>query len=72
MLNFVFRSEAKQGQYLFDIPTVANSIGITAIDLSNQLQNLKVDIVRKQINFSPSVIYFKLHKVISCFIFFYS
>jgi len=42
MLNFVFRSEAKQGQYLFDIPTVANSIGITAIDLSNQLQNLKV------------------------------
>ena len=72
MLNFVFRSEAKQGQYLFDIPTVANSIGITAIDLSNQLQNLKVDIVRKQINFSSSVIYFKLHKVISCFIFFYS
>ncbi|KAK4551881.1 hypothetical protein RGQ29_032243 [Quercus rubra] len=35
------KSEAKQGQYLFDIPTVANSIGITAIDLSNQLQNLK-------------------------------
>lgn len=72
MLNFVFRSEAKQGQYLFDIPTVANSIGITAIDLSNQLQNLKVDIVQKQINFSFSVIYFKLHKGISCFIFFYS
>ncbi|XP_059445043.1 ATP-dependent DNA helicase Q-like 5 isoform X2 [Corylus avellana] len=35
------KSETKQGQYVFDIPTVANSIGITAIDLSNQLQNLK-------------------------------
>lgn len=36
------KSETKQGQYLFDIPTVANSIGITAINLSNQLQNLKL------------------------------
>ncbi|KAG2706735.1 hypothetical protein I3760_05G116400 [Carya illinoinensis] len=35
------KSETKQGQYVFDIPTTANSIGITATDLSNQLQNLK-------------------------------
>lgn len=42
MVTEIFRSEVKQGQYVFDIPTVANSIGITAIDLSNQLQNLKV------------------------------
>lgn len=32
----------KQGEYVFDIPTVVNSIGITTTDLSNQLQNLKV------------------------------
>ncbi|XP_041010352.1 ATP-dependent DNA helicase Q-like 5 isoform X2 [Juglans microcarpa x Juglans regia] len=36
------KSETKQGQYVFDIPTTANSIGITATDLSNQLQNLKL------------------------------
>ncbi|XP_024025735.1 ATP-dependent DNA helicase Q-like 5 [Morus notabilis] len=35
------KSEMKQGEYVFDIPTVANSIGITTTDLSNQLQNLK-------------------------------
>ncbi|KAK9276614.1 hypothetical protein L1049_006149 [Liquidambar formosana] len=36
------KSEVKQGQYVFDIPTVANSNGFTAISLVNQLQNLKL------------------------------
>lgn len=36
------KSETKQGHYVFDIPTVANSIGITTIDILNQLQNLKL------------------------------
>ncbi|KAJ6981357.1 hypothetical protein NC653_024686 [Populus alba x Populus x berolinensis] len=36
------KSETKQGQYVFDIPTVANSIGVTTTELSNHLQNLKV------------------------------
>ncbi|XP_031384667.1 ATP-dependent DNA helicase Q-like 5 [Punica granatum] len=36
------KSETKQGQYIFDIPTVANSIGITAAELSNHLQHLKL------------------------------
>ncbi|XP_031268019.1 ATP-dependent DNA helicase Q-like 5 [Pistacia vera] len=36
------KSEIKQGQYVFDIPTVANSIGATATDVSNQLLNLKL------------------------------
>ncbi|CAB4294759.1 unnamed protein product [Prunus armeniaca] len=36
------KSETKQGQYVFDIPTVANSIGVTATILSNHLQNLKL------------------------------
>ncbi|KAF8399902.1 hypothetical protein HHK36_015772 [Tetracentron sinense] len=40
-LNDIFRSETKQGHYVFDIPTVANSIGLPTIGLSNQLQNLK-------------------------------
>ncbi|PPD98303.1 hypothetical protein GOBAR_DD04681 [Gossypium barbadense] len=35
------KSEIKQGQYVFDIPTVANSIGVAPGDLSNHLQNLK-------------------------------
>ncbi|PON64792.1 DNA helicase, ATP-dependent [Parasponia andersonii] len=35
------RSEMKQGEHVFDIPTLANSIGVTTTDLSNQLQNLK-------------------------------
>ncbi|CAA6660078.1 unnamed protein product [Spirodela intermedia] len=35
------KSEAKQGHYIFDIPTVANSTGITAIELLNHLQKLK-------------------------------
>ncbi|WCJ38690.1 ATP-dependent DNA helicase Q-like 5 [Euphorbia peplus] len=35
------KSETKQGQYVFDVPTVANSIGVTTVDLSNHLQNLK-------------------------------
>ncbi|KAK3014217.1 hypothetical protein RJ639_008962 [Escallonia herrerae] len=37
------KSEVKHGQYVFDIPTVANSIRVPAIDISNQLQNLKMD-----------------------------
>ncbi|KAM7268981.1 hypothetical protein ACFE04_024478 [Oxalis oulophora] len=36
------KSELKQGQYLFEIPNVANSLGVTAVDLSNRLQNLKL------------------------------
>ncbi|KAJ8758834.1 hypothetical protein K2173_002613 [Erythroxylum novogranatense] len=36
------KSEAKQGQYVFDISVVANSLGITPLDLSNHLQNLKL------------------------------
>ncbi|KAJ0037561.1 hypothetical protein Pint_23667 [Pistacia integerrima] len=36
------KSEIKQGQYVFDIPTVANSIGATATDVSNRLLNLKL------------------------------
>ncbi|EEF47546.1 rothmund-thomson syndrome DNA helicase recq4, putative [Ricinus communis] len=36
------KSETRQGQYVFDIPTIANTIGVTAIELSNHLQNLKV------------------------------
>ncbi|KAJ9169372.1 hypothetical protein P3X46_017575 [Hevea brasiliensis] len=36
------KSETKQGQHVFDVPTVANSIGFTTIDLSNHLQSLKL------------------------------
>ncbi|KAL5991137.1 hypothetical protein ACLOJK_012043 [Asimina triloba] len=36
-----FPSETKQGHYVFDIPTVANSIGIATTELLNQLQHLK-------------------------------
>ncbi|XP_050372135.1 ATP-dependent DNA helicase Q-like 5 [Argentina anserina] len=36
------KSEIRQGQYVFDIPTVANNIGVTTTILSNHLQNLKV------------------------------
>ena len=32
----------RQGDYVFDVPTLANGIGVTTTDLSNQLQNLKV------------------------------
>ncbi|XP_057949514.1 ATP-dependent DNA helicase Q-like 5 isoform X2 [Malania oleifera] len=35
-------SETKQGQYVFDMPSVANGIGFTASDILNQLQNLKL------------------------------
>lgn len=42
MLAETLRCETKQGQHVFDIPTVANSIGLTTSHLSNQLQNLKV------------------------------
>ncbi|KAJ4839396.1 hypothetical protein Tsubulata_916850 [Turnera subulata] len=35
------KSETKYGQYVFDIPTVASSIGVTITDLSSHLQNLK-------------------------------
>ncbi|KAG5521911.1 hypothetical protein RHGRI_034211 [Rhododendron griersonianum] len=34
-------AEIKHGQYVFDIPTVANSIGVSAVDISNMLQDLK-------------------------------
>ncbi|TYH31522.1 hypothetical protein ES288_A01G179300v1 [Gossypium darwinii] len=33
--------DTAQGQYVFNIPTVANSIGVAPGDLSNHLQNLK-------------------------------
>ncbi|KAJ6771511.1 ATP-DEPENDENT DNA HELICASE Q4 [Salix koriyanagi] len=36
------KSETKQGQYVFDMPTVANSIGVTTTELSNHLYNLKL------------------------------
>lgn len=35
-------SEIKEGHHVFDIPTLANTIGISTNDLLNQLQNLKV------------------------------
>ncbi|KAL3368603.1 hypothetical protein AABB24_009456 [Solanum stoloniferum] len=35
-------SEIKDGQYIFDIPSVANSIGLQIVDLSNHLQTLKI------------------------------
>ncbi|CAH9120317.1 unnamed protein product [Cuscuta epithymum] len=35
------KSEIKDGQYVFDIPSVANSIGLQPADLSNHLQTLK-------------------------------
>ncbi|XP_010248891.1 PREDICTED: ATP-dependent DNA helicase Q-like 5 isoform X2 [Nelumbo nucifera] len=36
------KSETKQGYYIFDMPTVANSTGMTIANLSNHLQKLKV------------------------------
>ncbi|KAI4336613.1 hypothetical protein L6164_015117 [Bauhinia variegata] len=36
------RSENKQGQYVFDIPSVANDMGVTAVELSSQLYDLKL------------------------------
>ncbi|KAK7399982.1 hypothetical protein VNO78_11180 [Psophocarpus tetragonolobus] len=36
------RSENKHGQYTFDIPTVANDMGVTAVELTNQLYELKL------------------------------
>nr|KYP52969.1 ATP-dependent DNA helicase Q4 [Cajanus cajan] len=36
------RSEKRQGQYIFDIPTVANDMGVTAVELTNQLYDLKL------------------------------
>ncbi|KAF7839813.1 ATP-dependent DNA helicase Q-like 5 [Senna tora] len=36
------RSENKQGLYVFDVPSVANDMGVTAFELSNQLHNLKL------------------------------
>ncbi|KAL3020249.1 hypothetical protein AAZX31_05G134600 [Glycine max] len=35
-------SENKHGQYIFDIPTVANDMGVTAVELTNQLYDLKL------------------------------
>lgn len=43
--NYVYRSVTKDGQYVFDIPTVASSMHVQAMDLTNQLQYLKVLIV---------------------------
>lgn len=40
--NENFRSETKNGHYVFDIPTVANSSRVRVIDISNHLQSLKV------------------------------
>ncbi|XAR64431.1 DNA helicase [Bertholletia excelsa] len=34
-------SDAKNGQYVFDMPTVANCIGASTADIANHLQNLK-------------------------------
>lgn len=36
------RSENKHGQHIFDIPTVANDMGITPVELTNQLYELKL------------------------------
>ncbi|KAK6160357.1 hypothetical protein DH2020_003738 [Rehmannia glutinosa] len=36
------KSEMKDGQYIFNIPFVANSIGMLALDLSNHLESLKL------------------------------
>ncbi|KAG8365941.1 hypothetical protein BUALT_Bualt17G0024300 [Buddleja alternifolia] len=36
------KSEMKDGQYVFHIPSVANSIKVQALDLSNHLQTLKL------------------------------
>ncbi|KAK9108420.1 hypothetical protein Syun_024431 [Stephania yunnanensis] len=43
VVSQILRCESKtfQGAYVFDIPTVANSVGISAVDLSNQLHKLK-------------------------------
>ncbi|KAK7246953.1 hypothetical protein RIF29_41826 [Crotalaria pallida] len=36
------KSENKQGLFVFDIPTVANDIRVTAVELTNQLYDLKL------------------------------
>ncbi|KAI5385224.1 ATP-dependent DNA helicase Q-like 5 isoform X2 [Lathyrus oleraceus] len=36
------RSENKHGQHTFDIPTVANDMGVTPFELTNQLYDLKL------------------------------
>ncbi|KAK4265011.1 hypothetical protein QN277_026119 [Acacia crassicarpa] len=36
------RSENKQGLYVFDMPSVANDMGVTVVEISNQLHNLKL------------------------------
>lgn len=38
----VFRSENRHGQHTFDLPTVANDMGVTPVELTNQLYDLKV------------------------------
>ncbi|KAJ0901610.1 putative DNA helicase [Helianthus annuus] len=38
----VFRSEIKDGQYVFEIPTVACSIGFQVSTVTHHLQNLKL------------------------------
>ncbi|KAL3649864.1 hypothetical protein CASFOL_006267 [Castilleja foliolosa] len=43
------KSEMKDGQYVFNIPSVANSIGMQAINLSNHLLSLKISILFVQL-----------------------
>lgn len=55
-----FRSETKQGQHVFDMLTVVNSIGISATSLSNHLQNLKVRMILNG-KLNISFIFFSFH-----------
>ena len=43
----IFRYENKQGLYVFDMPSVANDMGVTVGEISNQLHNLKVWLIGK-------------------------
>ena len=43
--TLLHRSEMKDGQYVFNIPSVANNIRMQASELLNHLQNLKVSII---------------------------
>lgn len=55
-----FRSETKQGQHVFDMITVVNSIGISATSLSNHLQNLKVRMVFNGKHLSSTLLSFSI------------
>lgn len=56
-LTRFFRSETKQGQYMFDIPTIANSIGVTTTVLSNHLQILKVCILLSKLESKENLLF---------------